>query len=77
MARDRYLQLRLTSEEQELIRKAFRNEASTIARNYLLERAIEKLSEEELEEIEGFAEMKATACGNIKELYLYKLGLGV
>ena len=78
MARDRYLQIRLDKEEQEIIRKAFSKEASTIARNYLLEQALEVLTEEELEEIEGFAELKATTFNmNFKEFYKFKLGLKI
>lgn len=78
MARDKFLQVRLDKEEQEIIRKAFSKEASTIARNYLLEQALEVLSEQELEEIEGFAELKATTFSNdvdFKKFYKFKLSM--
>lgn len=78
MARDKYLQIRLDKEEQEIIRKAFNKEASTIARNYLLERALETLTLEELEELEEFAELKASMVSNsldLKEFYKVKLML--
>lgn len=76
MARDKFLQVRLDKEEQEIIRKAFSKEASTIARNYLLEQALEVLSEQELEEIEGFAELKATMISDnvdLKKFYKFQL----
>lgn len=78
MARDKFLQVRLDREEQEIIRKAFNKEASTMARNYLLERALEVLTEQELEEIEGFAELKATMISdNVDLKKFYKLQLSM
>lgn len=58
MARDKFLQIRLTKGEQEVIRKAFNKEASTMAREYLIDKALETLTLEELEEIEEFENLK-------------------
>lgn len=74
MGRDKSLRVRLDSEEQAIIQKAFKKQASTLAREFLLNKALEVLSEEELEEIEGFKDFKkANMLNGVNAKDFYKL----
>lgn len=76
MGREKSLRIRLDEEEQEIIQKAFNKQASTLAREYLLNKALEVLSEEDLEDIQGYKEFKISAKSeniNVKDFYKMKM----
>lgn len=69
---DKVLQIRLSSREHEMIKKAFiGTNISNMVRMYLVNQALEILDEEEKEEVDDFVQFRnyITKEETIKELY--------